>query len=530
MLSVSGFIGGFGLLLLGLMQTSSALRALLAAPLHRHLLMRNGSGQAALLAGLFSAPLRASLPAAVVGTRHSGPGVTGLSAAMRLMAAAALATTLAGWGLAIIALDPSLSPVLLPGVAVGALLMLSRNAKWAQGGRLLAGLVLALLGTELLFGAVPSVAGYGTLDAVLVDHALITAPLLALLGFVLAGAMRSSVAIVAVGLAALSVDALSLLQTAALSIGCYAALVLPAITALGAAPGVGRRIAAGQLLLHGVALVIGFACLYGLSLVDQHLVAMGVDVLLVAAGFASVYWLLSLMVVMLVARVVSVRSQRHITEDQRPRLRPLEPSLYVVPAWALDAAVIVLRQTVADLFGLLVRPLRQTGEAGTRDIAGGREALEAVEAYLERLGPVDMPEDTRRMMRMRQALDHARSLCDDLEAVRRAQAIRDLVALQRLAADLGVVLEQCAAGLVSDGGLPQSAYTALEQNMQRLATVERGARPAILEQVAGYQVGIEAALAQLGAQRWLERVAVHALRTAHHLRDLADSAHPSSTH
>ncbi|WP_420427303.1 hypothetical protein [Algiphilus sp.] len=530
MLSVSGFIGGFGLLLLGLMQSSGALRALGAAPLHRYLLMQNGSWHAALLAGLLSAPLRASLAAAVVGTRHAGPGVSGLSAAMRLMAAAALAATLAGWGFAVIGLDPSLSPVLLPVVAVGALLMLSRRATWAQCGRLLAGLVLILLGTELLFGAMPSVAGYGTLDGLLVDNPLITTPLLILLGFVLAGAVCSPVAIVAVSLAALSVDALSLLQAAALSIGCYAALVLPAISALGAAPGVSRRIAAGQVLLHGIALIIGLACLYGLSLVDQHLVATGMDVLLVAAGFATMYWLLSLALVALVARSLSMRSQRHIAEDQRPRLRPLEPTLYVVPAWALDAAVIVLRQTVADLYSLLARPLRQTGEASTKAIASGRETLEAIEAYLERLGPVDMPEDARRMMRMRQALDHARSLCDDLEAVRRAQAIQDLVALQRLAADLGVVLEQCAAGLVSDGGLPQPAYAALEQNMQRLSTVERGARPAILEQVAGYQIGIDAALAQLAAQRWLERVAVHALRTAHHLRELSDGAHPSSTH
>ena len=530
MLSVSGFIGGFGLLLLGLMQASAALRALAARPLRFHVLRHSGSWPVALLAGVISAPLRASLAAAVVGTRYAGPGESGLAAAILSMAAAALGTTLAGWGIALIGLDPSLSPIFVPAVAVGALLMMSRRPVVAQCGRLMAGLVLVLLGVELLFGAIPSVAGFGTLDQLLVDNALVTIPLLALFGLVVAAVVRSAVAVIALSLVALSVDAVSLLQAAALSIGSYVALVLPAVAALGAAPGSARRIAAGQLLLHGVALLIGLAALFGLAVVDQPLAARGIDAPLLAAAFASLYWLLTLLLVMPVARRLSRRSQRHVAEDHRPRLRPLEPALYVVPAWALDAAVIVLRQTVADLFGLLARPLRQTGEASTKEIARGREALDAIEAYLERLGPVEMPEDARRMMRMRQALDHARSLCDDLESVRRAQAIRDLVALQRLAADLGVVLEQCAAGLVSDGGLPQPAYTALEQNSQRLATVERGARPAILEQVAGYQVGVEAALAQLAAQRWMERVAVHALRTAYHLRALSEGDHDLSSH
>lgn len=529
MLGVSGFVGGFGLLLFGLMLTGNALRALCAEALRAHVLGRGGWMGGAIPAGIMSAPLQASLAAAVVSTRQAGPGVTGLAAAAMLMAAAALTTTLAGWGIALIGLYPALSPLILPGIAVGALLMWLGKAPLAQWGRLISGLVLIVLGLEMVFGAMPSVAGYGTLNALLGNNAVASYPLLALLGLGLAAVLRSTVAVVAVALAALSVDALSLLQTASLSIGIYAALAWPAVTALRSAPGASRRIAALQLVLHGIAVVLGFAGLYLLSLVDRPLVAQGVDVTLLAAAFPTVYLFVTLVLGAALVRTLSARSARHVAEDHRPQLRLLEPALHAVPSWALDSAGLVLRQTVADIYGLLARPLRRTGEAGTRDVARCREVLEATEAFLERLGPVDMPDDARRMTRMRQALDHARSLCEDLESVRRAHAIKGFAPLESLASDLGVVLEECAAGLIGEGGLPQATFSALEQNTQRLATVERGARPAILEQVAGYQISAESALAQLAAQRWMERVAVHALRTASHLRNLAAEVHPHSS-
>lgn len=530
MLGVSGFVGGFGLLLLGLMMGGDALRALCAEPLRIRVLNRSGWLGAALPAGILSAPLQASLAAAVVSTRQAGPGVTGLAAATMLMTAAAVTTSLAGWGVAFIGLYPAMSPVVLPAIAAGALLMWLGGAVLAQWGKLLSGLVLIVLGLEIVFGAMPSVAGHGTLQATLSSDALATLPLLAVAGFLLAGLVRSTVAVAAVTLAALSVDVLSLLQAAAVSIGIYAALALPAMAALKGGAGASRRIAALQLFVHGIAVILGGLGLFGLAAVDRSLVAAGIDVTVVAAAYVTSYLLVTLLVVAVLARQLSARSTRHIAEDHRPQLRLLEPALHVVPAWALDSAAAVLRQTVADVYALLARPLRRTGEAGTRDLARCRETLEATEAYLQRLGPVAMPEDARRMMRMRQALDHARSLCDDLESVRRAHAINGFAALESLAADLGVVLEQCAAGLISDGGLPQAAFTALEQNMQRLATVERGARPAILEQVAGYQVSAETALAQLAAQRWMERVAVHALRTAYHLRDLSQEARAHTSH
>jgi len=530
MLGVSGFVGGFGLLLLGLMLVGDALRALCAEPLRARVLARSGWLGAAIPAGILSAPLQASLAAAVVSTRQAGPGVTGLAAATMLMTAAAVTTSLAGWGVAAIGLYPAISPIVLPAIAVGALLMWLGKPSVAQWGRLLSGLVLIVLGLEIVFGAIPSVAGYGTVQALLSGNVFATLPLLAVTGFVLAGLVRSTVAVAAITLAALSVDAVSLLQAGALSIGIYAALALPAIAALKGAPGASRRIAALQLVMHGMAIVFGSLGLYVLAAVDRTLVAAGIDVMVVAAAFATAYLLVTLLVVAAVARQLSARSTRHIAEDHRPQLRPLEPALYVVPSWALDSAALVLRQTVAEIYALLARPLRRTGEAGSRELARCREALEATEAFLEQLGPVRMPVDARRMTRMRQALDHARSLCDDLESVRRAQAINGFAALESLASDLGVVLEQCAAGLTSDGGLPQAAFTALEQNMQRLATVERGARPAILEQVAGYQVSADTALAQLAAQRWMERVAVHALRTAYHLRDLSEEARAHSSH
>lgn len=529
MLGVSGFVGGFGLLLFGLMLTGNALRALCAEPLRAHLLARSGWIGAAIPAGIISAPLQASLAAAVVSTRQAGPGVTGLAAATMLMAAAAVTTTLAGWGIALIGIYPAISPVILPGIAVGALLMWLGKAQVAQWGRLLSGLVLIVLGLEIVFGAMPSVAGYATLNALLGDNALATYPLLALLGLVLAGVVRSTVVVAAIALAGLSVDALSLLQTASLSIGIYAALGWPAVAALRGAPGASRRIAALQLVLHGIAILLGFVGLYILSVVDRPLVAQGLDVTLLAAAFPTVYLLVTLAVGAALARALSARSTRYVAEDHRPQLRLLEPALRIVPSWALDSAGLVLHQTVADIYALLARPLRRTGEAGTRDVARCREVLEATETFLERLGPVDMPDDARRMTRMRQALDHARSLCDDLESVRRAHAIKGFAPLESLASDLGVVLEECAAGLISDGGLPQSTFSALEQNTQRLATVERGARPAILEQVAGYQISAESALAQLAAQRWMERVAVHAMRTASHLRNLSDEVHAHSS-
>ncbi|MGB1548389.1 MAG: hypothetical protein ACPHIA_07670, partial [Alphaproteobacteria bacterium] len=60
-----------------------------------------------------------------------------------------------------------------------------------------------------------------------------------------------------------------------------------------------------------------------------------------------------------------------------------------------------------------------------QEIVRNSAALDAVAAYFARLNPGSGRTDQKRLGRLRQVLDHARSLRDDLEAARRAAALRE---------------------------------------------------------------------------------------------------------
>ncbi|MCK5769511.1 hypothetical protein [Algiphilus sp.] len=520
MLSLCVIVGGGGLFLLGTVWLRAALAGIAGPRLHAMLLRGRTDAVTALLAGAMSAPVAPSgLAAAAVVAGHPSGAQQRLGAATGVLIGALLAMPLLLWGALVV--KPALSVALVT-VAGGALLARLGTRSWViQLGSGVAALGLAVIGIDLLHSGW---SGLGWSLTALSNGTAATALVLVAIGTAAGVVVASPATALVVTLAATTAAVLTAGQAMALAVGHLLALAMPAMRAIGT---VSRRSAVLLIVLQCLAAALGY--LMVVAGLPDALAAVSPEGGFSRAGqlaiFVSAQAALVALLMMALRQPLVRMLVRLLPEEGHAPLTPLlDPLLRRVPAWALAAAGSVLHRGVADMMRVLARSLRSGTAPSAQEIVRNSAALDAVAAYFARLNPGSGRTDQKRLGRLRQVLDHARSLRDDLEAARRAAALREMPALASLADELADALDACADGLVSDGGLPQARLTTMETFSARIGDTADNARQAIVERLGGYSVAIETVLAQLAAQRWLERVTVHALRSAAHLRALAPEA------
>ena len=100
-----------------------------------------------------------------------------------------------------------------------------------------------------------------------------------------------------------------------------------------------------------------------------------------------------------------------------------------------------------------------------------------------------------------------------------------IVILRKVAEDMGDLLAGLAKQLRDPDVEPEAALA--EQFSHKLAEDRRTARPQILEATAAQKIDADRALNELRAQRWLDRLAYHVWRAAHHLREMTRKEMPA---
>ncbi|MDO4725540.1 MAG: hypothetical protein Q4A97_12370, partial [Comamonadaceae bacterium] len=139
-------------------------------------------------------------------------------------------------------------------------------------------------------------------------------------------------------------------------------------------------------------------------------------------------------------------------------------------------------------------------------------------SYLATLPVPQSSSDQQRLIHLLLLMDQTRVLRDDLESIEHAEILRERPALAELAQRLAPALERSAQWLADDAlALREDVTEELRQISAWVNEQQGSARRAVVEGAANYRISAAAALEQLTAQRWLERVTKHMTRIANTL-------------
>jgi len=526
---LGGLLGGVGLFLLGMILLTDALKALAGEALRRWLQRFTGSRLRAAATGAGVTALVQSSSATTLATiGFVSAGLLSFQSAIGVVIGANIGTTSTGWIVSLLGLKLSVAALALPLVGVGALMKLLGRDRLALTGMALAGFGILFVGIEVLQGAMAGLSARVDLAAFAADG-LAGRLLLVLVGLGMAVLLQSSSAAVATTLTALAAGAVDLQQAAALVIGQnIGTTVTAAIAAMGGNTNA-RRTALVHVVFNLGTGLIAFLALPLLALLgpDLGVTYAGADDALAIAAFHTAFNLVGAAVFLPLSGQLGRLAVRLVPERQAPLLRHIDTSLHAVPALAIGAADTALRRAVGDAFHALSRRLRDDVLPVAPVTARFGEVVDELGPILARMPAPQAQADQQRLLHLLHAIDHARALRDDLQASGQADGLSGQAALRVLAGDLAESLERIGASLAVGAPVDAAQLLDLQECTRRINDVHRNARPAIVEEAAGYRISVASALSQLGAQRWLERVAAHAGRCVTHLQGVAGSPLPA---
>jgi phosphate:Na+ symporter len=517
---IATILGGIGLFLLGMVLMTDGLKAAAGDALRTVLSRLTGGTLKAFLSGAGLTALVQSSSATILTTiGFVSAGLLGFNQAVGVIFGAAVGTTSTGWLVAFLGLKYSISAVALPLVGIGALLRLLTRGRSASIGLALAGFGLIFVGIDTLQAGMLTLSERIDLSGLpyeSIPHRLA----LVLLGVAMTVVMQSSSAAVATTLAALHAGTIGLPQAAVLVIGQNVGTsVTAALASIGAAVPA-RRTAVSHILFNVFSGVIAFlllpAVLPGLESLARTLGAG-------AAGATAVFHTsFNLVAAALLLPFVAayMRLVTRLVPDRTPALtRNLDASVRDVPSVAVEAA----RRTVQDVAVLVLEAVRSrlartSAGAPSRppelDAAGA--ALRETRAFLGgvRSTPESGPEYARHLSVVH-AVDHLERLIQAAHDDGAASLLQYDAELRALAGSVAARLEAPLAWFRAPEGPPPVAL--LEETSRGVAQTRRDQRPRVLERTVTGGATPDAALAQLDAMRWVDRLAYHAWRAGHHL-------------
>jgi phosphate:Na+ symporter len=288
-----------------------------------------------------------------------------------------------------------------------------------------------------------------------------------------------------------------------------------------------RRTALAQIVFNLFAGALAFAALPLFLMGLRLLLERGVSGPEAIAVFHTAFNLAAVGLVLPFVGAYSRLIERWVPERGTSPTRHLDPSLRTLPEVAVEAA----RRSVAGIGAELVGSLRalladphehhrlgpgiramETALTEVRDfLAGVRSAPEAGSSFQRHLGVLH-------------AVDHLERLAGGIQATRPAAVLAEGdPALRAMADELASRLEAVVRWLESEGGpSPVPEVAALSE---RIAGRRRAERPEVMERAAAGSTDPRAALRQLDAMRWLDRVTYHLWRALYHLAGPAAGDH-----
>ncbi|RMX07932.1 Na/Pi cotransporter family protein [Corticibacter populi] len=516
--TLSTLAGGIGLFLLGMVLMSDSLKAMAGESLRTALARFTGQPFQAMLVGMgATAAVQSSTATTMATIGFVSAGLLTFQNSIGVIIGANIGSTSTGWIVALLGMKFSIASVAMPIIGLGALMKLLGRDKLALAGLALAGFGLIFVGIEYLQQAMAGMAGH-------VDLTRFSSPgwstrlVLVIIGIVMTVLLQASSAALAATLAALSSGTIDFAQAAALVIGQNIGTTATALLAAAGGSASAKRTALVHLLFNLGSAVLAFFILLPLAVQLVRLWSLrhgSIDMALALAAFHTAFSVTGALVFLPQAQLLARLASRLVPESAPPGLRYLDASLQSVPALAIAAAEKTVCLGLSDTCHLLAQRLQGQPLASSKSGLSLEKLLAAVDDYLSRLPVPQSASDQQRLKHLLLLLDQTRVLRDDLQSIGHAEALRAQSSLWDLATRLAPPLERSAAWLADDSlPLREDVTEELRQVSEWVHEQQTAARRTVVEDAASYRITPAAALEQLTAQRWLERLAKHITRIA----------------
>lgn len=517
---VSSVIGGVGLFLLGMILMTDGLKALAGDALRSILSKYTTNRYSAVGAGAGITALVQSSSATTLATiGFVSAGLLPFSNAVGVNIGAALGTTSTGWIVSLLGLKLSIGKLMLPVIGIGAIMKLMGRGRVAKVGMALAGFGVIFVGIDVLQAGMAGLAEKFSPDS-FPDANFGGRVLLALIGIAMTVVMQSSSAAVATTLAALAGGTINLEQAATVVIGANVGTTVTAgIASIGAGTSA-RRTALAHVLYNLSTGAMAFAVLPLFLMLVGALPNVFTDGAVTVAAFHTGFNVLGVVVFLPFLPRFAGGVERLI-KTRGPRLtRNLDPSLIAVPSVAVEAVRRTLKEAGVELFDYLAAHLRDDKLLPDPGLLDELDlALVETRRFLASVPPPDTQGyEFQRQISTMHAIDHLERLAGEAREHGKLKQARRDAGLRATCKGLAETLDELARQIAEPDVEPDVERA--QAFSQRLADERRNARPAILAATAARKIDPDQALAELSAQRWLDRVAYHTWRTTHHLREM----------
>lgn len=523
--TASAIAGGIGLFLLGMILMTEGLKSAAGQTFERALRRFTHTPSAAIASGAgITALVQSSSATTVTTIGFVSAGLMTFPQALGVIFGANLGSTSTGWIVGLLGLQLSIGVVAQPMVAVGALMRLLGRGRIADAGLALAGFGLIFVGIDVLQAGTGELATRITPED-FPDDTWIGRLVLVGIGTLMTVLMQSSSAAVATTLTALYSGAIGLEQAAALVIGQnLGTTVKAAIVSIGASIPA-KRTALAHILFNTITALIAFALLpLFVYLVDAAPGLTPGDAALVIALFHTVFNLLGILLFLPFLHPFAHAIERLIPERGPQLTRYLDDSVTETPSVAAEAA----RRTVKTIATVMFEDTGAVLENGAQNakleqrLFAAKQALRDTRRFLSQTPGLSSSEEAYvQHVSTLHALEHLERLVAALEQAQPFRSVGSEEKLERLRSLAAVILRELHDELAQtddeDPAAREALLSRIAEKANDVAEERRALRPDILDALAAGRFPPDRGLQVLEAARWLDRIAYHAWRIAHHL-------------
>ena len=535
--TIAQLLGGVGLFLLGLTLLTEGLKSL-SGPRMRASLQRVTARPArAFGAGIaMTAATQASSATVLATVGFITAGMLTLTSAIPIIAGATVGTSSTTWVVATVGLNAEISTVLLPLLAAGALMRAVGRGHWRHLGTAIAGITVILLSIAFIRNDVGQVAQ--AIDLTAHDAHNIGGRLaLTAIGALLAVAMQSSAAPIALSIVAMHGGAVGFDEAAHLAIGATIGTTSTGILATIGTRASARRVSAAWIACATTQAVMAFLLFPWLQPAAEAIgrtvaAGTGADPQAVAmAAFHSGFTALGAIPVLLATDPLA-RALVHFIPDRSglPPVVEYDRSALDVPSIAAATARRGLAEAGVAVCGTALLALRGTGrEALTDRLVNVTASLDSTRTFIGEIQVPEGDEDTVEVQRGSVgALDHLTRMVGDiwnmLRLTHSEAAARPEV--RAYLADAAAAIEIFEQWLRDPSAPPPTAH--LKRITADLGARRKQERTETLNRTAAGAAPPDTAIAELDALRFADRMVHHAAKATSYLTR-ADHATPADT-
>lgn len=519
MVTLPSLLTGLGLFLFGMLCMTDGLKALAGDALRAMLLRFVRGPWSGLCSGALATALVQSSTATTVTTiGFVSAGLLTFHQALGVIFGANLGTTSTGWLVSWLGFQVSLGSVAGPLVLLGVSLRLLLRGRRGNLGTAVVGFGLLFLGIDLLQHGMAGMAEHfdltqraapGFLDRLLMVG----------IGVLLTVVVQSSSAAMATTLAAVSSQAITLEQAAAVAIGQNIGTTLTAGLASLGAPTAAQRTALAHVLFNGFTGAVAVLLLPWLLVLVRAVLGAGPeDAAIALAGFHTVFNLLGVALLLPLLGPFA-RLIEHLVVDRSTGparfLGSALASVGPIAQAAVQRALAEVRVEAAATTGQLLAGGRRQ-ELLQQRLEAASAALGEVRQFLERLGEAEQsPAERQQHLQLLHATDHLGRLLQTLPQA--PLSLRQHTGKADPALTEPVHRLQATCEAVQAANQLPDASAALAASAW-LAERRRSERRICLEQAALGQLDVATAMARIDALVWLDQIGYHLARSGLHLQ------------